>query len=252
MINETSSILNKYFPVLPKTYEIKILFNQLIAFKNDNEQLIEIIKQINSILQYNREESVNNIEQLTKFIEKNFDNLKGKTIIKIFTTLSKFLSHNNSLQIILSRHFYKTLFFIITKKDNSEEENNYLLKNIENTIKMCGSHISNDIKTNIDEIGNNCLNNEIKIEKKVILLQILIAFINSAPMVSFNKMMKTESFLMKLILIYYKDDYIIMRKIISDLTYSFFSLIKNRDNNIKKNYFKIIYDLIINNFNNSK
>ena len=251
MINETSSVLNKYLPVLPKTYEIKILLNQLIVFKNDNEQIIEILKQINSILQYNREESVNNIEQLTKFVENNFDNLTVKIIIKTFTTLSKFLSHNSSLQIILSRNFYKTLFFIITEKDNPDEENNYLIKNIENTIKMCGSHISNDIKTNIDEIGNKCLSNEIKINKKVILLEILITFIKGAPMVSFNKMMKTESFLMKLILIYYKDSYFDMRKIISDLTYYFFSLIENRDNNIKKNYFKIIYDLIINNFKNS-
>ena len=95
---------------------------------------------------------------------------------------------------------------------------------------MCGSHLSNNIKTNIDEIGNNCLNNDIPITKKVIYLQILIEFIHSSPTVSFNKMMKTESFLMKIILIYYKDEYLEMRKIISDLTYSFFSLIENREN----------------------
>ena len=248
MINETSTILNKYIPILPKSSEIKILFNQLITYKNNNDQILEILKQINSIIQYNREESDSNIEQLTKFIENNFELLTVKIILKIFTFLSKLLSHNSSLQIILSRHFYKTLFFILIEKNNSDEENNYILKNIGNIIKMCGSHLSNNIKTNIDEIGNNCLNNDIPITKKVIYLQILIEFIHSSPTVSFNKMMKTESFLMKIILIYYKDAYLEMRKIISDLTYSFFSLIENRENNTKENYFKIIYELITNNF----
>lgn len=121
---------------------------------------------------------------------------------------------------------------ILTEKNNTDEENNHILKNIGNIIQKCGSHLSNNIKVNIDEIGNNCLNNEISIIKKVIYLEILIEF--NSPSVSFNKMMKTESFLMKLILIYYKDSYIKMRKIISDLTFSFFTLIENRENNIKE------------------
>ena len=250
MINETSTILNKYIPVLHKTSEISILLDQLIICKNNNDQVLEILRQINSIFQYNREESDNNIEQLTKFIENKFEHLTVKIILKIFTFLSKLLSHNSSLQIILSRHFYKTLFFILAEKNNTDEENYYIIKNIGNIIKTCGSHLSNNIKTNIDEIGNNCLNNNIPIKKKVIYLELLIEFINSSPTVSFNKMMKTDSFLMKLILIYYKDSYIEMRKIISDLTFSFFSLIGNRENNIKENYFKIIYDLIIKNFQN--
>ena len=65
MINETSTILNKYIPVLPKTSEIKILLDQLIIYKNNNDQMMEILRQINSIFQYNREESDNNIEHLT-------------------------------------------------------------------------------------------------------------------------------------------------------------------------------------------
>ena len=252
MINETSTLLNKYIPVLPKTSEIKILLNQLISYKNDNEKLLEILGQINSIFQYNREESDSNIEQLTKFIENNFEHFTVKIILKIVTFLSKLLSHNSSLQIILSRHFYKLLMTILLEKNNTDEENSHIIKNIGEIIKMCGSHLSNNIKTNIDDIGNKCLNNEISIEKKVIYLQILIEFINSSPTVSFNKMTKTDSFLMKLILIYYKDSHIEMRKIISDLTFSFFSLIENRENNVKENYFKIIYDLIINNFKNIK
>ena len=110
MINEASSLLNKYIPILPKTSEIKILLSQLINYKDNNDQMLEILKQINSILQYNREESDNNIEQLTKFIENNYENFTIKIILKIFTFLSKLLSHNTLLQIILSHHFFKTLF----------------------------------------------------------------------------------------------------------------------------------------------
>ena len=250
MINETSTLLNNYFPLLPKTSEIKILLNQLIIHKDDNDQIIEILRQISSILQYNREEIVNIVEQITNFIEINFHHLTIKIIIKMFTSLSKFLSHNTSLQIILCRHFYKELFLIITQKDNTQEENNHIIKNIGNIIKMCGSHLSNDIKKNIDEICNKCLDNDIPITKKVILLKILIEFIKCSPMVSYNKMMKTEGFLIKLILIYYKDADIDMRTIISDLTYSFFNLIENRDNDTKENYFQTIYGIIINNFEN--
>ena len=250
MINEGSTLLNNYFTFLPKISEIKILLNQLIIYRNDSDQIVEILRQLSSILQYNHEESANIIEQLTKFIEKNFDFFTIKIILKIFTSLSKFLSQNSSLQIILCRYFYKVLFLIITQINNTDEENNHIIKNIGNIIKMCGSHLSNDIKSNIDEIGNNCLKEEIPIKKKVILLKILIEFIKSSPMVSFNKMMKTEGFLIKLILIYYKDPYIEMREIISDLTYSFFNLIENRDIDSKENFFQIIYDIIINNFKN--
>jgi hypothetical protein len=251
MINETSTLLNNYLPLLPKTSEIKILLNQLIIHKDDNDQIIEILRQISSILQYNREEIVNIVEQLINFIEANFHHLTIKIIIKMFTSLSKFLSHNTSLQIILCRHFYKELFLIITQKDNTQEENNHIIKNIGNIIKMCGSHLSNDIKKNIDEICNKCLDDDIPITKKVILLKILIEFIKCSPMVSYNKMMKTEGFLIKLILIYYKDADIDMRTIISDLTYSFFNLIENRDNDTKENYFQTIYGIIINNFENN-
>ena len=250
MINETSTILNKYIPISPKTSEIKILLNQLITDKNNNEQILEILRQINSILHNNREESDNNIEQLTKFIENNYENLTVKIILKIFTFLSKLLSHNSSLQIIFCRHFYKTLIYIISEKENTDEENNYIIKNIGNIIQMCGSHLSNNIKADIDKIGNNCLNNDILIQKKVIYLKILIEFILSSPMVSFNKMMKMQNFLIKLILIYYKDNYIEMRRTISDLSFYFFSLMENRENNMKENYFKIIYELIIKNFKN--
>ena len=86
MINETSTILNNnYFALLPKSPEIKILLNQIITYKNDNDKMLEVLKQINTILQYNREESVKNIEQLTKFLEHNFNLLSVKIIIKIFT-----------------------------------------------------------------------------------------------------------------------------------------------------------------------
>ena len=59
MINETSTILNKnFFSPLQKTPEIKILLSQIITYKNDNDKMIEVLIQINTILQYNREESV--------------------------------------------------------------------------------------------------------------------------------------------------------------------------------------------------
>ena len=59
MINETSTILNNnYFSPLQKTPEIKILLTQIITYKNDNDKMLEILIQINTILQYNREESV--------------------------------------------------------------------------------------------------------------------------------------------------------------------------------------------------
>ena len=89
MINETSTILNNnYFSPLQKTPEIKILLTQIITYKNDNDKMLEILIQINTILQYNREESVKNIEQLTKFLEHNFNLLSVKIIN--FLSLIKF------------------------------------------------------------------------------------------------------------------------------------------------------------------
>ena len=251
MINETSTILNNnFFALLPKSPEIKILLNQIITYKNDNDKMLEVLRQINTILQYNREESVKNIEQLTKFIERNFNLLSVKIIIKIFTYLSKLLFHNLSLQLILCNHFFKTFLNIVKEKDNTEEENKYLIKAIGNIIKISGSHLSNDIKDNIDIIGDKCSKEETPTKNKIILLQILIEFINSSPIVSFNKMMKIDDFLIRIILINFKDEDINMRLIISELTYAFFSLIKNRDINIKKNYFQILYDLIFKHFKN--
>lgn len=51
MNNETSTILNKYIPIWPKTLEIKILSNQLIKSNNNFDQMVEYLRQINSILQ---------------------------------------------------------------------------------------------------------------------------------------------------------------------------------------------------------
>ena len=251
MINETSTILNNnFFSPLQKTPEIKILLSQIITYKNDNDKMIEVLIQINTILQYNREESVKNIEQLTKFLEHNFNLLSVKIIIKIFVNLSKLLFHNSSLQLILCNNFFKTFLNLIKGKDNPEDENKYLIKTVGNIIKISGSHLSNDIKENIDDIGDKCLKNEIPTKKKIILLQILIEFIRSSPIVSFNRMMKNDDFLIRIILINFKSEDINMRLVISELTYAFFSLIKNRDINIKKNYFQILYDLIIIHFKN--
>ena len=253
MINETSTILNNnYFSPLQKTPEIKILLTQIITYKNDNDKMLEILIQINTILQYNREESVKNIEQLTKFLEHNFNLLSVKIIIKIFINLSKLLFHNSSLQIILCNNFFKTFLNLIKEKDNPEDENKYLIQTVGNIIKISGSHLSNDIKENIDDIGDKCLKKDIPTKKKIILLQILIEFIRSSPIVSFNRMMKNDDFLIRIILINFKSEDIDMRLIISELAYAFFNLIKNRDINIKKNYFQIIYDLIINHFKDTK
>ena len=76
------------------------------------------------------------------------------------------------------------------------------------------------------------------------MIQILIEFINSAPIISFNKMTKTKS-IQKLIAENFKHSDIEIRNIISELAFAFFCLLKNRDNDIRKNYFQIIYDLII-------
>ena len=251
MINETSSLRKDLLINTHKTVEINTLLNQIITYKNDNDKMLENLRQINTILQNNRENSVKNIDVLKKFVENNFNLLSVKIIIKIFNNLSKFLYHNSSLQILLCSNFYQILLKLLKEKENTEEDNKYLLKNIGNLIKSSGSHLSNDIKKEIDEIGQNCLENKIPIKKKIILLQILIEFIKNSPIVTFNRILKTDNILASIILFYFKNEDINMRLVISELTYNFFILLKNRDNNIKKNYFKIIYDLIVKHFKNT-
>ena len=243
-MNETSSILNNFFPEFEKTSEIKKLLDKIIEFKNDKDKMFQILNQINLIIFSQREECSKNIEQLTKFIEHNFKILTVKLAVKIFTHLSKLLLHNSSIHLILGYHFYKIFFSILLESDNKEEDNKYLIKNIGEIIKINGSHLSKDIKSSIDDIVKRFLYGRISTRKKITLIQILIEFINSAPIISFNKMTKTKS-IQKLIAENFKHSDIEIRNIISELAFAFFCLLKNRDNDIRKNYFQIIYDLII-------
>ena len=77
MQNEVNSLESsfdlKYNQDMAKTNEIKIPLNKIIESKNDNDKILENIRQINTILQYNREDSINNIRELKNFLEKNFE-----------------------------------------------------------------------------------------------------------------------------------------------------------------------------------
>ena len=243
-----SSCEINYNQDIPKTNEIKIYLNKIIEHKNDNDKILENIRQINTILQYNREGSINNIREIKIFLEKNLDLLSVKIIIKIFKNLSKLLSFNFSLQLILCSNFYKLLINILKNKINSEDDNKNLIKCIGNLLEISGNHLSKEIKNDIDDIETNCLKEDIPKEKKIILFKILIEFIKNSPIVFFNQLSKDNDFLISIISINYKNEDIVIRQTISELTYYFFRWIKNRDFNTKKNYFQIIYDLIVNNF----
>ena len=243
-----SSFALKYNQDIPKTNEIKIPLNKIIEYKNDNDKILENIRQINTILQYNREDSINNIKEIKNFLEKNFNLLSVKIIIKIFTNLSKLLCFNFSLQLILCSNFYDLLLNILKEKDNSEDDNKSLIKCIGNLIEISGNHLSNEIKYDIDDIEMNCFKKEIPKKKKIILLKILIQFIKNSPLVFFNQITKENDSLINIIFINFKNEDIDIRLAISELVYYFFCWLKNRDINTKSNYFKIIYDLIINHF----
>ena len=172
-----SSFALKYNQDIPKTNEIKIPLNKIIEYKNDNDKILENIRQINTILQYNREDSINNIKEIKNFLEKNFNLLSVKIIIKIFTNLSKLLCFNFSLQLILCSNFYDLLLNILKEKDNSEDDNKSLIKCIGNLIEISGNHLSNEIKYDIDDIEMNCFKKEIPKKKKIILLKILLFFL---------------------------------------------------------------------------
>ena len=252
MQNEVNSLESsfdlKYNQDMAKTNEIKIPLNKIIESKNDNDKILENIRQINTILQYNREDSINNIRELKNFLEKNFDLLSVRIIIKIFTNLSKLLCFNFSLQLILCSNFYKLLRNILKEKEITEDDNEKLIKCMGNLIEISGNHLSNEIKNDIEDIETKCFKEEIPKNKKIILLKILIEFIKNSPMVFFNQITKENDCLINIILINFKNEDIDIRLTISDLTYYFFCWLKNRDINTKNNYFKIIYDLIINQF----
>ena len=252
MQNEVNSLESsfdlKYNQDMAKTNEIKIPLNKIIESKNDNDKILENIRQINTILQYNREDSINNIRELKIFLEKNFDLLSVRIIIKIFTNLSKLLCFNFSLQLILCSNFYKLLRNILKEKEITEDDNEKLIKCMGNLIEISGNHLSNEIKNDIEDIETKCFKEEIPKNKKIILLKILIEFIKNSPMVFFNQITKENDCLINIILINFKNEDIDIRLTISDLTYYFFCWLKNRDINTKNNYFKIIYDLIINQF----
>ena len=241
MQNEVNSLESsfdlKYNQDMAKTNEIKIPLNKIIESKNDNDKILENIRQINTILQYNREDSINNIRELKNFLEKNFDLLSVKIIIKIFTNLSKLLCFNFSLQLILCSNFYKLLRNILKEKEITEDDNEKLIKCMGNLIEISGNHLSNEIKNDIEDIETKCFKEEIPKNKKIILLKILIEFIKNSPMVFFNQITKENDCLINIILINFKNEDIDIRLTISDLTYYFFCWLKNRDINTKNNYY---------------
>ena len=240
--------------------------NQNLLFSGLSSLFGEVKSELNDIFKEAKKESVlgynppyqsvihlsyyirrnrNNIEETIKsfnsFLEKNTD-LSEKIIINITDTILNLLTENS--QII---YFINNIFPTLFERFYSISYNISLVEDINNiTGKLINIGIIYSrqvIENQIDQLFQNLSNeNDLKNEKKILIILLICKIIQSSSLFAFNKLTEKKNFqTLKHLLDNYKDPKKEIREVVYELVYQFCLLLKSRDSQTKTAFIKMIY-----------